>query len=373
MSIRRPLQISAAALLAVLLLTVVLLETVPRWVAVPGLTLHELDPVRLAYRTARIEPHPYLAYVPKPGFANPPGAQRQISHNSLGFRGPEITLAKPPGVLRVVCLGGSSTYGHGPSSDATTWPGRLEVHLTQLLPGRQIQVVNGGCQGWSSFELLGNLAFRVLELKPDLVIVYETINDMRCALYPDPKPDNTHWRAVWRPLPEHPLADSITWLAWRRYFTTYRPGDLGTFVIRDFDGKSDKYAWTPASEQGFRNTYRNLHSIISLAEANGARVLLGTQALRREDVQRINPDSAADQLRAFDYLTAVIRRVAQERGVSLADPQRALASHLEQQRAQRSGGDSLFTSEVHVTDEGADLIARTFAEAIVGAGLLEER
>lgn len=371
MSLRRKLTLSAGALLSFAILAVALLETLPRWFEIPGLTLKELDPVRFEYQRARVEPHPYLAYAPKPNFRSSPAAPRQISHNSLGFRGPEIPLQKPPGVLRVVCLGGSSTYGHGPTSDATTWPARLEVYLSEALPGRTIQVVNGGCQGWSTFEMLGNLAYRALDLSPDLVIVYETINDMRCALYPGVKSDNTHWRAVWQPLPEDPLSSSITWLLLRRTLDGGVPGDLGGFVIRDFDGKRDSYAWRPETERGFRNTYRNLESIATLAERNGARVLLGTQALRREDVERINPQSAADQLRAFDYVTALVRRVAERRGLPLADVQAALARRLAEQRAERGGQDSLFTSEVHVTDEGADLIARTFADAILAAGLLE--
>ena len=32
-------------------------------------------------------------------------------HNSLGYRGEEITAAKPEGVFRIVALGGSTTYG----------------------------------------------------------------------------------------------------------------------------------------------------------------------------------------------------------------------------------------------------------------------
>lgn len=368
MTIRSKLLARAAALLVAVFAAVALLETVPRFVELPGLTLEDLDNVRFEMDRARIVPHPYLAYAPKPNFETLPAAKRKITHNSLGFRGPEITLEKPPGVLRVVCLGGSSTYGHGPSSNETTWPARLEAHLSEALPGRTIQVINGGCQGWSSFELLGNLAYRAIEFEPDLVIVYETINDMRCALYPNPKPDNTHWRAVWQPLPENPMRHSITWLLWRKHFSSYDPGNLAGFVIADFDGKSDKYAWTPESERGFRNTHRNLHSIVSVAERNGARVLFGTQALWRDDVRDVNPKSADDQLRAFDYITAIVRRVAGERGFPVADVQGAFDAAV-----QGRNHTELYTKEVHVTDAGADLIARTFAATILAEGLLEPR
>ena len=155
----------------VLALTILVLETVPRWVELPGLGLRDLNPVAVGLEEARVEPHPYLAYVPKPGFTSKEGAKHQIAHNSLGFRGPEVVTPKPAGTFRVLCLGGSSTYGHGPTSNDTTWPARLQAYLKQAKPDMPIEVVNGGCQGYSSFESLANLAFRGLPLKPDLVIV----------------------------------------------------------------------------------------------------------------------------------------------------------------------------------------------------------
>ena len=50
-------------------------------------------------------PHHYLAYYPSPGYAK--GENR---HNSLGYRGEEFAVPKPPSVYRIVCLGGSTTY-----------------------------------------------------------------------------------------------------------------------------------------------------------------------------------------------------------------------------------------------------------------------
>src|SRR5690606_16916383 len=132
-------------------------------------------------------PHPYLAYSLTPGYRSWKNAPSQASHNSLGFRGPETTWEKPEGVYRIACLGGSSTYGHTPTSDATTWPARLGVHLSQRYPERRIEVINAGTSGYSTFESIVNLAFRVSQLEPDLVIVYHSINDMRCLLYPNPQ------------------------------------------------------------------------------------------------------------------------------------------------------------------------------------------
>lgn len=365
--LRRLLLVACAA--AALL--VLLLETIPRWIEIPGLRLRDLDPLAFETERARIEPHPYLAYAPKPNFRTRPDAKHRIAHNSLGFRGPEIPLQKPPGVQRVLCLGGSSTYGHGPTSNETTWPMQLEAMLREALAGREIQVINGGCQGYSTFESLANLEFRCLELEPDLVIVYHTINDMRCALYPNVRRDNTHWRAVWTRERQTVLTQSYTYLVARAYLTDYldTATNLGRFVIVDFDGTRDPYAWREDSSVGFRNFYRNLNSIITLAEAHGAKVLLGKQAIRRSDLD--GAPSREDQLRAFDYLTGVIGVVAKERHVALADPQGVLERERRRQVAEK-GSDTLFMphGDVHVTDEGAQWIARVFADAILDQNLL---
>jgi len=352
----------------VLALVVLVLETVPRLVDLPGLGPRELNPRAIGLRDARVEPHPYLAYTPKVNFRSREGDKHQISHNSLGFRGPEIAPIKPAGTFRVVCLGGSSTYGHGPSSDATTWPARLEAHLSQARPELSIEVINGGCQGYSTFESLTNLAFRALPLSPDLVVVYHSINDMRCALYPDVKPDNTHWRANWQRFEPSLLEKSYTYLILRAKLTDYvkRQSDLGNYVIVNFDelAKNDLYAWR--SETGFRNFHRNLNSIISLAEHNGVQVVLATQGIKRETLD--GAPSKEDQLRAFSYMTEVVKLVAKERGALLCDA----ATVLEAEAARRveASDDPIFTNDVHMSDVGADLLAKTLALSIVEAEAL---
>jgi lysophospholipase L1-like esterase len=361
------------ALLLLPALAVLLLETVPRFVPVPGLRLDDLDPFRDPIRKARVEPHPYLAYAPKPSFRFR-GPKQSIDHNALGFRGPEIEREKPPGTFRIACLGGSSTYGHGPSSNATTWPVRLEHHLRERYPGRSIEVVNGGCQGYSTFESVQNLAHRVLPLSPDLVIVYHVINDVRCALYPGVRPDNAHWRAVWMQRQPTPLESSYTFLVWRRYLSEEMRlrGDIASFAIVDFDGKVDKFAWRPGEvEVGLASYRRNLHSILALARENGARAILGTEALRVSDVVRDYPGSHADQLRCYQAMCDILAEVASERGVPLVDVRTPLESEAARQIAAGAEADDIFTREVHVTDQGAERIARTFAEAIISTGWLE--
>ena len=375
----RGLGISLCALLAAFLL----IEVVCRVVPIPGLTMDALDPTSVQLRHARVQPHPYMAYVNKPDFDldDRDKGGKQVSHNSLGFRGPEVTWEKPAGVWRIVCLGGSSTYGFSPTSDATTWPARLEHHLNEAGLPAVVQVINGGCQGWSTFESLTNLSMRMVDLEPDLVIVYHAINDMRCALYGDVTRDNTNWRAIWpveRPGGLQKLIESSrTYLIYRRYATSWLANRqrLESYVIANFDPIRDQYAKDPDNlpELGFRNYRRNLESIVAVARQHGARVLFGSQAMRYGDIP--HPPSVASQTRGLQRMKTILFEVGADLGVATVDTARVLEDEADRRRGgteeESDAEDGIFFSEVHITDDGADLLARTFARKIVDEGWVE--
>jgi GDSL-like lipase/acylhydrolase family protein len=329
---------------------------------------------------ARTTGHPYLAYVGKPNFRSKPGAKAQMSHDAWGLRANTHLPPKPEGVYRIVCLGGSSTYGHTPSSDATTWPARLEFWLNDLNEvGARVEVINGGMSGWSTFESTVNLAFRMLEWEPDLVIVYHSINDMRCALYDragPPRMDNSHWRSIWPVVMSSPgetvLEQSMTYLVLRKLFTSYVEGvdALGTYGIVNFDpADPDPYLRGDIPEQGFKNFERNLRSIQAIAKEFGAKVILASQACDERDIMA---GSREAQLAGLARMATITERVAGERGLIFVDARR----ELEAAAAEAEGGiDAIFTGEVHLTDKGAERLALIFAKAILfgGHGLLEQK
>jgi hypothetical protein len=264
-----------------------------------------LDPVAQALANARVVPHPFLGYALKPGWSTPAGARAQASHNSLGLRGKEVARAKSPGVLRIVTLGGSSVYGSQDSCDDSVWSARLERILNEARPGARCEVLNGGCLGYNSFEMLASFEFRLLDLQPDLVLTYEAINDMKAALYTrggiPVQSDNTHYRNAWvseRPAALDGLLDwSRAWRIWRRYHTAAgeRSIDLYAYIQRNYGNPqeghwycADGQDWPAGAvpEQGLANYRRNLNSLISLADAAGVRVVLATQALVRRHMER---------------------------------------------------------------------------------------
>ena len=70
---------------------------------------------------ARYVGQPYLTYVPAPNYK-----QGLNYHNEQGYRGKAVSMERRPGVARVLCLGGSTTYGDGVEDSNATYPAQLE-------------------------------------------------------------------------------------------------------------------------------------------------------------------------------------------------------------------------------------------------------
>src|SRR5579871_1511083 len=73
-----------------------------------------------------------------------------VSINEFGFRGPTPrTLEKPPGVIRVIVQGGSTTEDIF-VDDGRTWPEQLQTKLNAALKTDRIEVINMGTSGYTS-------------------------------------------------------------------------------------------------------------------------------------------------------------------------------------------------------------------------------
>jgi lysophospholipase L1-like esterase len=100
----------------------------------------------------------------------------QVDTNSLGLRGPEVTVPKPADRYRVLVLGDSFSFGWGVEfKDA--WVTRLAREL-QTPDGRSVEVVDAGVPGWSPPQEFVFLEQRGLDLQPDLVLWQLCSNDL---------------------------------------------------------------------------------------------------------------------------------------------------------------------------------------------------
>jgi hypothetical protein len=80
-----------------------------------------------------------------------------------------------------------------------TFPSVLQQELRRALGESNLEVVNAGCPDYTTWESLINFQLRLLELSPDLAIVYHNINDVEARLVEPSsyRSDNTGLRKNW--------------------------------------------------------------------------------------------------------------------------------------------------------------------------------
>src|SRR5205085_5716721 len=99
--------------------------------------------------------------------------------NAQGFRGVRpVPTEKPAGTIRIMAVGGSTTFDTEVSADSTAWPARLERILNNRLPGRSVEVINAGVAGYGVDHDLIRLETELYAYHPDLIIFYQGHNDL---------------------------------------------------------------------------------------------------------------------------------------------------------------------------------------------------
>jgi lysophospholipase L1-like esterase len=105
------------------------------------------------------------------------GEMTEARINNHGFRGADFAQRKPEGVLRVLTLGASSTFGYG-SRDGETYPRQLEEILNRrAAEGTRYEVLNLGVPHATSDHILSLFLAEGLALDPDVVVLYAGAND----------------------------------------------------------------------------------------------------------------------------------------------------------------------------------------------------
>ena len=125
----------------------------------------------------------YRGWGLKPGAA---GWQRDegagfVSVNRAGFRGPEWTIAKPSGTLRVAVIGDSFTEAPQVAYDQT-FCAVAERALARCkgLGGKRVQVMDFGTDAYGTAQELVTLRRHVWQYSPDLVVLaFFSGNDLR--------------------------------------------------------------------------------------------------------------------------------------------------------------------------------------------------
>jgi hypothetical protein len=140
-----------------------------------------------------VEAHGYTKYFPhEEKWANDSRGRHRVRINDHGLRGPDFADAKKPGVLRVLTLGASSTFGFE-NRDDETYPYYLQ-HVLDRAAGRgRFEVINFAVPHADSDAIASMFAAEGVPLAPDVVTVYEGVNDSERAVFDELY--GTSWRA----------------------------------------------------------------------------------------------------------------------------------------------------------------------------------
>lgn len=142
--------------------------------------------------------NPYLLFDNTPNYSR----NNIPQHNSSGFRNTrEFDRQPPDSVFRILCLGGSTTYGHGVKDPNDAWPTILQELLNKRLLGdgiatKTIEVLNGGVNSAASFDLLNHYQYKGRLFHPEMVLIHSGGNDARPLLLSNFKEDYSHWRSI---------------------------------------------------------------------------------------------------------------------------------------------------------------------------------
>ena len=97
-----------------------------------------------------------------------------LNINSIGFRGAEI---EDKDTFSIFVIGGSTVFGVGSTSDDYTIPAILEQQISHKYNLDNFQVINAGIPFADSFRELHLIKNNILELNPDIIIIYDGWND----------------------------------------------------------------------------------------------------------------------------------------------------------------------------------------------------
>ncbi len=314
-------------------------------------------------------PHPYLNYYPTPNYES-----ELTRHNSLGYRGEEFPLEKPAGEFRIVALGGSTTYTIHVQDNALTFTAQLEEILQQTYGYAQARVINAGAAGYTSWESLANLQFRVLALDPDLVIVYHGTNDVHARIVAPENyhPDNTGKVKAWSPPPIPWFERSAALRIAARQLGFSRQVALGDFVnaetlaairfiSRSYSDPQDLEVENFPMRLLQHNPpiyfERNLRNMVAIAQEHAVAILLASWA-HSPHFQ----DYAATPLyrQAFQENNQVVQQVAVQTGAHYFD----FAAQMPQQS-------EFWADGRHVNEAGARRKAELFAAFLHENGLID--
>jgi len=298
------------------------------------------------------QPMPFLNIAPIAGGEN----------NTLGYRGQKIELPKPDGVFRIVALGDSTTHGIGVSPQ-NTYIAQLGKILRDDYGYTQVETVNAGIPGYTTWGHVVSLAFRYPEVEPDLVIVYTAVLDLSVLFN---APECYRGSGVYRGFPasspmirvgNQPLSPSALHrfiaiqLGWME-----NPSATDRFLVQVIPCHAEPISEAESIERNPPIYFeRNIRALVGIGMGHDIPVVLSTWGY---DAQEQDEEW---WLTGIANHNNIIQRVAEETNVPLIDL--AATDFI-------NTPDYWFSDGIHQSIEGHRAQAEIYAAFLVDAGLI---
>jgi GDSL-like lipase/acylhydrolase family protein len=292
--------------------------------------------------------HPFLQFTGKPRAAL--RGNRTLGNlspfNNFGFIGGDFTYEKPPAIVRVAALGGSTT--------ADGYPAIMESFMNHNTgdDAERYEVLNFGMGYWTSAHSLVNFVLNVVDFRPDYVIVHDGWNDAKIrSSAADFRGDYAHALKVFDPptfVPDRYLV---------RTSVVYR-------VIKLRSGPPDwasldrAVEWPRQKIGGFDHLHelkpfrRNVETVIQIARSRNITVVLLTVPRSRDPGKQYFYDA-----QHIDQVNEILRELAVKYAsqILFVDLDRMMTGKME----------SAFRDVGHVDEEGQSFKAEQVGRTIL--------
>ncbi|MGQ0702380.1 MAG: SGNH/GDSL hydrolase family protein [Gemmatimonadales bacterium] len=298
--------------------------------------------------------------------------------NPQGFRGSRpVAIEKRAGTVRIMVVGGSTTFDSFVSADSAAWPARLETWLNRLVPNQPFEVINAGVPGFTMLDDLIRLQTELYRYRPDLIILYQGHNDLfgsfRSATVrqrePPQRPGEVRTVAPWtRWLERHSLlyGKVVERIQFRRVLRARPKGSEPS------DSSPSRGPVTAAQEfERLASVYlavaQSLHIPVLIPEAVHISGPNGTEAdtlIRRLWKATVPFSSPETLLQGYLAFNQALERASARFG-TLYFPMGAAGL----------AGSQYYVPDdpIHFNDRGADRFAEALARQLLTAGVLEPR
>ncbi|MER2520240.1 MAG: GDSL-type esterase/lipase family protein [Bdellovibrionales bacterium] len=222
---------------------------------------------------ADIAPRPYYLYINAPLSSTKAG--QQVTPD--GYRNGQESIKPDFKGLRILAIGGSTTYGWLLEDYHEAWPAQLEVLLKKQF-SFPIQVVNAGLPAGTSAELLVAYALRDQFIKPDIVIIHNGGNDAQPLYYADYRPDYATFRTTVKGAvsirPGEREILKLSALARLLYGVWLKDQNLGSIQTQPTDTPGTNLSIANVRRNEPIGFERNMNSLVTLIKAHGGQPIL---------------------------------------------------------------------------------------------------